>query len=422
MTNPPINLTLDSGSLDDDERIVRYIVGECSRKESARTREWVAADPARWKRFQELERVWRACVGDPSTRWNAEQAIARLRGSSEGFGASSRDTSRETSDEHRERRRPAIAPLTLHQSYGISRGSWYGGTVGIAAAIVLVTAGVGALSLRATTGRWPVSSPAGANAVPLQEVATARAQRATITLSDGTRITLGAESSVRYARDFGARARRDVYLVGQAYFEVAHDSLRPLAVHTSKGVAEDLGTEFVVTAYSDSPRMQVVVASGRVMLRHAASLGPDSALARSRPGESPIMLGPGELGTIDGRGALARTRVDDPSPYFEWTKGELVFRGVPLREALPAIGRWYDMDIALGDSSLGDRRLVATFGPHSAHDVVRLIALAVNARYEKRGDKTVLFPRGASDHITGDSSCRTPCSTPRARQSSQSSH
>lgn len=397
MTNPPINLTLDSGPLDDDERIVRYIVGECSRKESARTQEWIAADPARWKRFQELERVWRACAGDPSPRWNAEQAIARLRGSSEELGASSRETSRESADGHRERRRSAIAPLTLHHPYGTSRGSWFGGTVGIAAAIVLVAAGVGALALRAATGRWPVYSKAGAgaNAVPLQEVATARGQRATITLSDGTRIILGAESSVRYARDFGARARRDVYLVGQAYFEVAHDSLRPLAVHTSKGVAEDLGTEFVVTAYSDSPRMQVVVASGRVMLRHAASLGPDStrARARARPEESPLTLGPGELGTIDGRGALARTRVDDPSPYFEWTKGELVFRGVPLREALPAIGRWYDMDIALGDSSLGDRRLVATFGPHSAHDVVRLVALAVNARYEAHGDTVVLLPK-----------------------------
>jgi len=64
---------------------------------------------------------------------------------------------------------------------------------------------------------------------------------------------------------------------------------------------------------------------------------------------------------------------------------------VPLREALPAIGRWYDMEITLGDSSLANRRLVASFGPHSAHEVVRLIALAVNARYEERGDTVVLL-------------------------------
>lgn len=265
--------------------------------------------------------------------------------------------------------------------------------MGVAA--VLTIAAAGAVGSKVLTGRWPTRATGSAapESAPLQEVATARGQRATITLSDGTRIILGAESSVRYARDFGARERRDVYLDGQAYFEVAHDSLRPLLVHTSRGVAEDLGTEFVVTAYSGTPDMQVVVASGKVLLRNVASSGSrsDSAIARERTAE-PLTLGPGELGVIDSSGALSRSRVRDTAEYFDWTKGELVFRGVPLREALPAIGRWYDMEITLGDSSLANRRLVASFGPHSAHEVVRLIALAVNARYEERGDTVVLLP------------------------------
>jgi ferric-dicitrate binding protein FerR (iron transport regulator) len=380
MTNPPTYLTLDSGPRDDDERMVRYIVGECSPLESAQTQEWIAADPERWKRFQELERVWRASGGESSRRWDAESAIGQLRGSPE------------TPAEPRERPRPSVAPLTLRRSRGSSRRPWNRGTMGIAAALALAAAG--AVASRAITGRWPVHAArdTAADAVPLQEVATARAQRATITLSDGTRIVLGAESSVRYARDFGARARRDVYLDGQAYFEVAHDSLRPFAVHTSRGVAEDLGTEFVVTAYPETPEMQVVVASGQVLLRHVASPGPDSAIARAQTAP-PLTLGPGELGIIDSSGALSRSHVGDTSPYFDWTKGELVFRGVPLREALPAIGRWYDMEIVLGDSSLASRRLVASFGPHSAHDVVRLMALAVNARYEEHGDTVVLLPR-----------------------------
>lgn len=267
--------------------------------------------------------------------------------------------------------------------------------MGIAAALAIAAAG--AVGSRSITGHWPARTAGGdaAEAVPLQEVATARAQRATITLSDGTRIILGAESSVRYARDFGVRARRDVYLDGQAYFEVAHDSLRPLAVHTSRGVAEDLGTEFVVTAYSAMPEMQVVVASGQVLLRRGAAPGPGphSTVAGGKQSAEPLTLGPGELGVIDGSGALSRSRVADTAPYFDWTKGELSFRGVPLAEALPAIGRWYDMEITIGDSSLASRRLVASFGPHSAHDVVRLIALAVNARYEEHGDTVVLLPR-----------------------------
>ena len=380
MTNPPTNLTLDSGPRDDDERMVRYIVGECSPQELARTQEWIAADPARWNRFQELERLWRACAVEPSMRWDAERALGKLRGSPE------------TAAEPRERRRPSVAPLTLRRSRGPKRWPWNRGAMGVAA--VLTLAAAGAVGSKVVTGRWPMRATgnAASESVPLQEVATARGQRATITLSDGTRIILGAESSVRYARDFGARERRDVYLDGQAYFEVAHDSLRPLLVHTSRGVAEDLGTKFVVTAYSGTPEMQVVVASGKVLLRNVASSESRSAsaVARDRDAE-PLTLGPGELGTIDSSGALSRSRVRDTEQYFDWTKGELVFRGVPLREALPAIGRWYDMEITLGDSSLANRRLVASFGPHSAHEVVRLIALAVNARYEERGDTVVLL-------------------------------
>jgi transmembrane sensor len=398
MTDPPTNLTLESGPRDDDERMVRYIVGECSPTESARTQEWIAADSARWERFRELERVWRASGREAARRWDAESAIVELRAAlgspAKREGERGVEQRVESRAAHREPRRTPVAPLNLgglRGSRGYGRRSWSGGVAKLAAAFAILL--VGAVGWRAVAGRWPVIAGHDAEvAVPLQAVSTARGQRATITLSDGSRIVLGAGSSVKYARDFGARARRDVYLEGQAFFEVAHDTLRPFSVHTPRGVAEDLGTEFVVTAYPDAAEMQVVVASGKVLLRGAAPSGSASSTAREQSAP-PLTLGPGELGTIDSSGALSRSRVADASQYFDWTKGELVFRGVPLREALPAIGRWYDVNIVAGDTSLASRRLVASFGPHSAGDVVRLIALAVDARYVERGDTMLLLPR-----------------------------
>ncbi|HEU4584113.1 MAG TPA: FecR domain-containing protein [Gemmatimonadaceae bacterium] len=404
MTDPPTNLTLESGPRDDDERMVRYIVGECSPMESARTQEWIAADSARWERFRELERVWRACGREASRRWNAESALVELRTAlgSRAMGEPVREGERdaeqrfESRAEDREGRRTPVAPLTLgglRDSGSPGRRSWSGRLGKLAATFALLV--VGTVGWRAIAGRWPGSSGHHTEVpVPLQTVSTARGQRATITLSDGSRIVLGAGSSVRYARDFGARARRDVYLEGQAFFEVAHDTLRPFVVHTSRGAAEDLGTQFVVTAYPDAFDMQVVVATGKVLLRGAAPSSSTSSPDRAR-GASPLTLEPGELGKIDSSGALSRSRVVDTSQYFDWTKGELTFRGVPLREALPAIGRWYDVEIVLGDTSLASRRLVASFGPHSASEVVRLVALAVDARYVQRGDTVVLLARRA---------------------------
>lgn len=395
---------MNSEARDDDERIVRYIAGECSPFESARTQRWIAADPARWERYQALERVWRVCGKEPSDggrgrgqgRWNVDAALALLRGSPEPAAevrAEERAPPRMPAGmpagaPERAPRLPTVAPLTLRKS---TDRRWRAGATSIAAGSVLAVAG--AMGWHAITDLWPTREGATQAAVaPLQEVATARGQRATITLSDGTRIILGAASNVRYARDFGARGARDVYLDGQAYFEVVHDTLHPFAVHTSRGVAEDLGTEFVVTAYSAMSDMQVVVASGQVALRRAASSEADSGIGHGRA-LPPITLGAGELGVIDSSGSVRRSRVADASPYFDWTKGELVFNGAPLSETLPAISRWYDVEMRLGDPSLASRRLVARFGPHSAHEVVRLLALAANARSEQHGDTIVLLPR-----------------------------
>jgi ferric-dicitrate binding protein FerR (iron transport regulator) len=399
---PPPRLTVGSGPRDDDERMVRYVVGECTPAESAEMREWIAADPARWARFVELERTWRAGGGESSKRWNAERALAKLREVTVA--------------------RVGAEPATYLPPVGVTRAPYVprttayarylGGVARVTGALALVA--IGAMGWRTLGGRWPVRADGDTGAaVPLQAVTTARGQRATITLPDGSRIVLGAESNVRYARDFGARVRRDVFLRGQAYFEVAHDTLHPFSVHTSAGIAEDLGTEFVVTAYPEAPGMEVVVASGSVRLR---AVKPDSAtrsgtgiemrdssrvpsvtVASGEYAVQPITLGPGELGRVNDGGSLSKTRVTDLSPYLDWTGGELVFRGVPLREALPAISRWYDVQIVLADTSLASRRLVASFGPHSSgRDVVRMLALAINARYEQRGDTIVFIgTRGA---------------------------
>jgi transmembrane sensor len=352
----------------EDDRLVRYITGQCSPLEAARIRRWIAQDPARWERFLELERTWRAC--GPTRQWDVDAAWAVLRRrrrltqrAANGAGAAPGSRA---------------APLVLWRSGSRSRASATLAT--FAAALVLAVAGV---FLWRGSGRRPPR-----DVVPLKEIATARGQQATIRLADGTRVILGPASTIRYAQRFGANARRDVYLDGQAYFEVVHDTLHPFVVHTARGVAEDLGTEFVVTAYDEMRDMQVVVASGRVALGHASGDTTAPVHATSR-----LTLARGELGRIDSTGALSRRDVSDTAPYFGWTTGQLVFRGVPLGDALPEINRWYDIDLMLGDRRLASRRLVAVFGRQPAPEVVRLLAMAVGARYEQRGRSIVLLPR-----------------------------
>ena len=71
-----------------------------------------------------------------------------------------------------------------------------------------------------------------------------------LVLPDGSRVWLNAESSLSYPGSFGGRERREVTLQGEAYFEVAPDSLHPFVVETAALQTQVLGTSFNVRAYS----------------------------------------------------------------------------------------------------------------------------------------------------------------------------
>src|SRR5206468_9531820 len=82
----------------------------------------------------------------------------------------------------------------------------------------------------------------------------------------------------RFPAQFGQV--RDVYLDGEAFFEVAHDARRPFAVHTARAVARDLGTRFNVRAYRDAADVVVAVAEGAVALKSSQRLAADSVVLR----------------------------------------------------------------------------------------------------------------------------------------------
>src|SRR6266576_4618194 len=145
-----------------------------------------------------------------------------------------------------------------------------------------------------------------------KEYATAAAQRMVIRLQDGTQVTIAPKSRVRYAADYGT-THRDLYLDGEAYFQVTPDSQRPLRVHTAGSLTEDLGTAFVVRAYADQVATEVVVAEGRVALSRA-----DTAAASRPPA---LVLEARDLGRLDASGVATRRRGVDVERQLAWTRG-----------------------------------------------------------------------------------------------------
>ena len=323
----------------EDERLYplleRYLAGETSARDAEVVREWLAEDAAHAQLLADL-RLIKHVANDtpPPTSVDAAwmQAVKTL-----GVG-----------------RKPRVSRRLL--------------MVALAAAAVLIAVIGGGRVLRRAP-QW-------------KEYATAAAQRMVVRLQDGTQVTIAPKSRVRYTADFG-RAHRDLYLDGEAYFQVAPDSQRPLRVHTSGSITEDLGTAFVVNAYADQRMTEVVVTEGRVSLSRAQTTSPA------------VVLGLRDLGRLDASGPATVRRGVDVDRYLAWTKGVLAFDGTPLSEVMPALERWYNVEIRLSDSALAARRLTATFQNEPIDLVLKRIALTLGMRVE-RGEGSVFLLRNGS--------------------------
>jgi ferric-dicitrate binding protein FerR (iron transport regulator) len=222
-------------------------------------------------------------------------------------------------------------------------------------------------------------APADGEPVAERIVSVPRAQQAQFRLPDGTTVILGGGSSLHHPHVFGATRR--VSLQGEAYFEVAHDARRPFQVLAGDLIATDLGTEFLVRAYPEDARARVVVRSGEVGLRPAAS----------RDSTTGAVVRPGQVGRRNPHGMLTIERADTAA-YFAWTRGILVFDATPLREALPQLSRWYDLDFRLADSSLGSIPLTGRLDRTLTDDRLELLASSLGLVQTRAGRVVTLSP------------------------------
>jgi transmembrane sensor len=245
-----------------------------------------------------------------------------------------------------------------------------------AAAALLVVVGGTYIRKYSGWGSW-AESPTPA----FRTASTPPGSREEIRLADGTRVVLGAASTLRYPDRFGDGAR-DVYLTGEGYFEVVHDTAHPFRVHAAHATAEDVGTAFGVFAYPGDTAVRVVVAEGSVALG-AASTG---AMRRA-------LLTPGQLGSLSVRDVVPTVKRVSVDAYLAFAHGRLAFDETPLPEVVAQLGRWYGTPFRLADTTLASRTLTASFTTESLADVLAALGPVLDVRFERVGDSVVVRAR-----------------------------
>ncbi len=257
------------------------------------------------------------------------------------------------------------------------RGSRIAFALKIAAAIAIVAgASLGGYAVLRHPAGAVVNGAADGTA---HTYTTARGQRLSLRLSDGTLVVLAPASALRLPSDYGVRDRA-LELIGEAAFTVTHDDHRPFVVRAGDLIAKDLGTEFVVRAYPEQVHAEVIVREGIVGIRAAAIS--DTAVALVRPGQR------GWLSPV-GR---PMTQPIDTAAAFAWTQGRLVLRDMPLSEATAQLERLYDIEIRIAAKDFADQAVSGTIvETHPVSEALATIAVVLGLDVVATGPRAYLL-------------------------------
>jgi ferric-dicitrate binding protein FerR (iron transport regulator) len=216
-------------------------------------------------------------------------------------------------------------------------------------------------------------------------------QRADVRLLDGSRVMLGVSSTLRVPEDYD-ESSRDLFVQGDAYFEVVHDPQKVFRVHARNTVAQDVGTKFAVRAYGGDPTVAIVVAEGSVSVKSQARVAAlRGASASATPTVKGILLQSRDLLRVSPAGAMEVRRGVDVSYYLAWTEGRLEFRDAPLGSVATQLSRWYDIDMRLGDPAIASRRITMSLDTESVAEMLSLLEASLDLRVEQKGRTVTLY-------------------------------
>ena len=201
-------------------------------------------------------------------------------------------------------------------------------------------------------------------------------QHQSVTLPDGSVVTLRKGSSITYKPDF-TQAERSVQLEGEAFFQVKQAAGRPFFVLTSKVQVKVTGTSFLVR--SGNGREEVMVTSGRVAVLN-------------REKKNQVVLMAGQEAVLTGN-RLQQLRLTD-SNYLAWQTGVLDFRNAPVSKVLEDLERYYAVPIkAAGkDSTVMEKTTITVrFKNQPLEQVLDELVLITGLQTRREGEAVIFY-------------------------------
>ena len=199
-------------------------------------------------------------------------------------------------------------------------------------------------------------------------------ERFLVQLSDGTKVWINSESSLRYPAYFG-KSIREVEARGNVYFEVAKDSTRPFLVVSRELTTEVLGTRFEVNTYGDRDEVSATLVEGSV---------------RVNVGSRFVVIKPDQQFTFNTKNGTIEVNKVDAARKVMWKDGVLVIDNEAFRDVIWKLERWYGVSIVNETGLVFAQSFSGEFDREDIHVAIESLCANLNITYTMDKDRIIL--------------------------------
>ena len=204
-----------------------------------------------------------------------------------------------------------------------------------------------------------------------------------IKLSDGTSVWLNSGSRLVYPVVFNGD-RRELFLEGEAIFDVAHNKEKPFIVISENQEIKVLGTVFCVTNYKDEDNVNTVLKSGSVQIKYikkgSTKINPDK-----------VRISPGTKASFNKTSKRIVSEKVNVDNYFSWRDGVFIFKNNSLDYITKRISRYYNFEIKISDKALAEETFSGYLDLNdSIQKVMETIKISAKMNYSIEENKVTI--------------------------------
>ncbi len=207
-----------------------------------------------------------------------------------------------------------------------------------------------------------------------------------LVLSDGTKVHLNAGTSLKYPVRFIEDKSREVFMEGEAFFDVQKNKEQPFIVNSGSLGVQVLGTQFVISSYPEDAFINTVLLEGSVGLYKNQG-------SQKKDKERYTMLEPGFMGAWNKEEENIAVTEVDTDIYTAWTKGRMVFSHMKFEDIIKKLARCYNVSITNNNVELGEETFTATFDIkiESMEDILESFKRNYGFDYDIENDKINIY-------------------------------